>query len=95
MELIYFLASQTGRWVREVVGGALFAVGLLALEGTVGIVVGVIGLVPLLAGMFDICLLAPLFGASLSGRRIRAQRAAQLRAEESAEEYDEEPVEEV
>jgi hypothetical protein len=73
MALIDFLASSTGRWVRIAVGGVLFAVGLLALEGTGGIIVAVIGLVPLLAGMFDVCLVAPLFGAPLSGRKIRAR----------------------
>jgi hypothetical protein len=73
MALIDFLASSTGRWVRIAVGGVLFAVGLLALEGTGGIIVAVIGLVPLLAGMFDVCLAAPLFGAPLSGRKIRAR----------------------
>jgi hypothetical protein len=51
----------------------LFAIGLLALKGTGGTVVAVIGLVPLLAGMFDVCLIAPLFGAPLSGRKIRSR----------------------
>jgi hypothetical protein len=73
MALIDFLASPTGRWVRIAVGGALFAIGLLALKGTGGAVVAVIGLVPLLAGMFDVCLIAPLFGAPLSGRKIRVR----------------------
>ena len=73
MALVDFLASSTGRWVRIAVGGAIFAIGLLALKGTGGAVVAVIGLVPLLAGMFDVCLVAPLFGAALSGRKIRAR----------------------
>jgi hypothetical protein len=37
-----------------------------------GVVLGVLGLVPLLAGAFDICLFAPLFGTLLSGPVIRA-----------------------
>ena len=81
MALIDFLASSTGRWVRIAVGGVLFAVGLLAIEGTAGTIVAVIGLVPLLAGMLDVCLLAPLFGAPLSGRRIRAAADPQTEEE--------------
>jgi len=41
------------------------------LEGAAGIVVAVIGAVPLLAGVFDFCVFAPLFGGPLSGSKIR------------------------
>ncbi len=56
MALINFLASSSGRAVRVVAGIALVVVGLLVMGGTGGIVVAVIGLVPLLAGIFDFCL---------------------------------------
>jgi hypothetical protein len=69
---IKFLASGTGRVVRIVAGIILIAAGLLGLQGTVGIVVAVIGAVPLLAGLFDFCLFAPLFSYPLSGPKIRA-----------------------
>jgi len=52
----------------------LVAWGLLGLAGVTGIVVAVVGLVPLLAGIFDFCVFAPLFGAPLSGPKIRAAR---------------------
>jgi hypothetical protein len=65
------MASITGRLLRIVAGIALIAVGLLVLEGTAGIIVAVVGVVPLLAGLFDFCLFAPLFGSSLSGPKIR------------------------
>lgn len=74
MALITFLASGTGRVVRIVAGIALIVVGLLVLEGTAGIVVAVIGAVPLLAGLFDFCVFAPLFGYPFSGPKIRGQR---------------------
>jgi hypothetical protein len=67
-----FMASTTGRIVRIVAGIALVAWGLLGLTGTTGIVVAIIGLVPLVAGIFDFCVFAPLFGAPLSGPKIRA-----------------------
>ena len=73
MALVDFLASSIGRWVRIAVGVVLVAIGLLAVGGTAGAIVAVIGLAPLLAGMFDVCLVAPLFGAALSGRKIRAR----------------------
>jgi hypothetical protein len=71
--LIKFLASPAGRIVRVVAGIALVLWGILGLSGTVGIIVAVVGAVPLLAGLFDFCVFAPLFGAPLSGSKIRAQ----------------------
>jgi hypothetical protein len=53
-------------------GIALIAFGLLGLQGTSGIIVAVIGAVPLLARLFDFCVFAPLFGCPLSGPNIRA-----------------------
>lgn len=71
---IMFLASTSGRIVRIVAGVALIAWGLLGLGGTTGIIVAVIGAVPLVAGVFDFCVFAPLFGSPLSGPKIRASR---------------------
>ena len=73
MQLIKFLASQTGRWVRIIAGIALVAVGLFVVQNTGGIVLAVIGVVPLLAGVLDFCLFAPLFGLPLSGKAIRGE----------------------
>ena len=69
-----FMASATGRIVRVVVGIALIAWGILGLGGTTGIIVAVVGVVPLAAGLFDFCVFAPLFGCPLSGPKIRAGR---------------------
>jgi hypothetical protein len=71
---VSFMASTTGRMVRIVAGIALIAVGLLALGGTTGIIVAVIGVLPLLAGLLDFCVFAPLLGAPLSGPKIRAAK---------------------
>ncbi|HEY8870692.1 MAG TPA: YgaP-like transmembrane domain [Candidatus Limnocylindrales bacterium] len=70
--LIKFLVSPAGRITRVVAGFALIAWGLLVLGGTAGIVVAVVGAVPLLAGTFDFCVFAPLFGYWISGPRTRA-----------------------
>ncbi|HVO71464.1 MAG TPA: DUF2892 domain-containing protein [Aggregatilineaceae bacterium] len=74
MSLIKFLASSAGRLVRILAGIVLIAVGLQVMQGTAGIVLAVIGLVPLLAGLLDFCLFAPLFGASFSGKAIRSTK---------------------
>jgi hypothetical protein len=66
-----FMASTTGRLIRIVAGIALIALGLLVVKDTGGIVLAVVGLVPLLAGILDFCIFAPLFGAPLSGSAIR------------------------
>jgi hypothetical protein len=66
------MASSTGRVVRIAAGLALIAWGLLGLSGSTGIVVAMIATVPLLAGLFDFCIFAPLFGRPLSGPKIRA-----------------------
>jgi hypothetical protein len=71
---VSFMASPIGRLVRIVAGVALIAWGLLALGGTLGIVVAVVGAVPLLAGLFDFCVFAPLFGAPISGAKIRSEQ---------------------
>ncbi len=71
---INFMASAAGRIVRVVAGIALIAWGLLGLGGTGGTIVAIVGALPLLAGLFDFCVFAPLFGAPLSGPKIRAAK---------------------
>ncbi len=69
---IKFMASAAGRVTRVIAGLVLILWGIMGLAGTTGIVVAIIGLVPLLAGLFDFCVFAPLFGAPLSGPKIRS-----------------------
>jgi uncharacterized membrane protein HdeD (DUF308 family) len=71
---VKFMASKTGRIIRIVAGVALIAWGLLSLTGTTGIIVAVIGLVPLLAGIFDVCVFAPLFRNPFKGPEIRDEQ---------------------
>mgnify|MGYP001403961521 CR=1 FL=1 len=68
---IKFMASTAGRLTRIVAGIALIAWGLIGITGTAGIIVAVIGALPLAAGLIDFCVFAPLFGAPLSGSKIR------------------------
>jgi hypothetical protein len=69
---IAFMASTAGRIVRIVAGLALILWGWLGIGDTTGLIVAVVGALPLLAGLFDFCVFAPLFGCPLSGAKIRA-----------------------
>jgi hypothetical protein len=69
---VKFMASGMGRLVRIAAGIVLIVLGLLAVQGTGGIIIAVIGAVPLIAGLFDFCVFAPLFGSPMNGPQIRA-----------------------
>lgn len=66
-----FIASPTGRGIRIVAGLALILIGLLAVGDIWGWILAIVGLVPLLAGLFDRCVFAPLFGLPFVGPRLR------------------------
>ena len=51
----------------------LILIGLLVVKDTGGLILAVVGVVPLAAGVFDFCVFAPLFGQPLSGPAIRAK----------------------
>ena len=70
MSFARFMASPAGRALRIVAGLALIVIGLGILGGTRGIVLAVVGVVPLMAGLLNLCLLAPLFGAPLRGSEL-------------------------
>lgn len=71
--LFAFLASMTGRWVRAIAGVVLVAVGIWLVGGTWGWIIAVVGLVPLLAGLFDRCVFAPLAGLPFNGPDLRKE----------------------
>jgi hypothetical protein len=70
-ELFVFLAGTAGRVARVVAGVILIVIGLFVVQGTLGWVLAIVGLVPLLAGVFDFCVFAPLFGLPFVGERLR------------------------
>jgi hypothetical protein len=67
-----FMSSGLGRGIRIVAGLVLIVLGLVS-GGTGGIIVAVVGVVPLVAGVLDVCLFARLFGGPLKGAAARAQ----------------------
>jgi predicted cobalt transporter CbtA len=66
-----FMTSMLGRGIRIVVGMALVLAGLLTMHGATGIILAVVGLVPLLAGILNVCVFAPLFGGPFNGRDVQ------------------------
>jgi hypothetical protein len=69
---VKFMASVNGRIARIVAGIVLIALGIWGLGGAIGVIVAIVGAVPLLAGVFDVCVFAPLFGNPFQGKDIRA-----------------------
>lgn len=67
-----FMASSAGRLVRIVAGLILIVIGILLVEQIWGWILIIVGLVPLLAGVFDVCVFAPLFGLPFVGARLRS-----------------------
>ena len=70
--LVNFMGSWAGRLTRIVAGTGLIAWGVFGMTGLNGVIVAAVGVVPVLTGVFNICLVGPLFGAPLSGREARS-----------------------
>ncbi len=66
MGVAKFFASSVGRWLRVVVGLALI-VGTLT---GWALWLGIVGVLFVVVGAANVCLLAPLFGGPLNGRRL-------------------------
>ncbi len=69
-----FLNTPVGRILRLVIGIGFIAVGYIYRDHTLGIISIVWGLLPLSAGIFDICYVSAALGGPLSGKKIRSQQ---------------------
>lgn len=69
-----FMASNYGRVARGALGIALFAIGLGLIGGTVGWIVAALGLIPIAAGVFNLCPVAPLWGGHFIGAKYCGRR---------------------
>ncbi len=82
MAFASFMASPAGRIIRAVAGLALIGAGLATYLGAgnfvIGLVLVIVGMIPLAAALADACLFSPLFGAPLSGPKIRARQRARV-----------------
>jgi hypothetical protein len=64
-----FINSPAGRAFRIIVGLVLIAWGYVH-GGSTGVILMVVGLVPLAAGLFDLCVISALLGGPLKGARV-------------------------
>ena len=69
MQLVEWMSNPAGRILRVVAGVILIGAGLY-FQGVWGYVVAVVGVVPVLAGVFNFCLIAPIVGAPFRPRRL-------------------------
>jgi hypothetical protein len=65
-----FINSPAGRIARVVAGLILIVWGYIS----GGIVLIIIGLIPLAAGALDLCLISALLGGPISGKKIRGEK---------------------
>ncbi|MBX7097041.1 MAG: DUF2892 domain-containing protein [Myxococcaceae bacterium] len=75
MGFAMFMAGMWGRLLRVGAGLGLMAVGIGVVGGTGGIVLAAVGLVPLWAGVGNVCVLAPLLGLPFSGYALLSRGA--------------------
>lgn len=68
LSLVRFLASGVGRGIRILAGVALALIGVAA--GGWWLLLTLLGLVFIVVGAANLCLLAPLFGGPVDGRRL-------------------------
>jgi len=71
MGFVAFMSSTAGRATRVIAGVALIVVG--AVVGGGWLALAVVGVVFVAVGVFDVCLLAPLFKQPFSGKAVRAK----------------------
>lgn len=67
---VKFMVGGRGRALRIIAGLLLIGIGAFLLPEENWVLI-VIGIIPLVAGLFDFCLLAPLMGYYLSGKKTR------------------------
>jgi len=69
-KFISFMTSPAGRWLRVLIGVGMIYGGFSS-DTSSGKILGLIGLIPFLAGGLDVCILAPLLGGYFSGPSTR------------------------
>ena len=71
MSFVKFMSSMTGRALRIVAGVVMVLVGLFAVQGIWVPILAIVGLVMLLAGLLNFCLIAPIFKAPFWAKDIK------------------------
>ncbi len=71
MAFAKFMSSLYGRILRIVAGIVLVWLGLGVVGGVGGWALAIVGLLPLVAGLANFCVFAPVFGGPFLGRDVR------------------------
>jgi hypothetical protein len=74
-DFLNFATSSKGRIGRVVLGLVILALGMFVIQGTIGKVMTLMGLVPIAGGLFDFCLAGLMLGYPLSGEKVRQMLA--------------------
>lgn len=69
MAFAKFMAGPIGRGIRILAGLAIIAYGITSIPGIGGIIVAIIGVLPVLAGALNFCMIAPIIGAPFTGKQ--------------------------
>ena len=69
-----FMVTRAGNMLRIVVGLTLIVVGISWVQGTTGWIMIFAGLVPLVASVFDKCILAALLSLPTDGSELRKNK---------------------
>jgi hypothetical protein len=72
--LSIFLNSMPGRILRLIAGIGSLAIGFVFREHILGVLSMVWGVLPLTAGLFDVCYISAVLGGPLSGKKIRSMQ---------------------
>ena len=77
MKFVKFMTSGMGRGARIVLGIVILSVGVLVVQGTPGLIMAVVALVPIAGGVFDYCLVGAALGYPFWGAEARKKLAGQ------------------
>ncbi len=72
MSFARFMAGPVGRGIRVVAGLVMIVAGLVIGSGS-GYALAAVGLLPLIAGLLNVCVIAPVLKAPFSGKTCLAQ----------------------
>lgn len=75
MRFVKFMTSRMGRGARIALGLLIMALGLFVAEGTLGVILPVVALIPISGGVFDFCLIGFAMGYPLRGAEARKKLA--------------------
>jgi hypothetical protein len=69
MRFARWMATRWGRWPRIGLGLALIVIGIY-LQNPWGMLIALFGVLPVASGLDNFCVLGPVFGGGVDGRRL-------------------------